>query len=103
MAQVAIAATNDIADGTGKTYIVAGRKIAIFHVGDEWYAMDDTCSHADASLGAGEVDSDELCVTCPRHGAIFDLASGRPRTMPAYKPVQTYPVTITDGAIIVEL
>ncbi len=103
MTKIRVAAAQEVADGTGKPFLVEGHKIAVFRIGDGWYALDDTCSHADASLGAGEVDSDEGCVECPRHGALFDLASGHPRTMPAHKPVQTYPITIENGHIMIEL
>lgn len=103
MATVRIAATRDIPEGTGQTFEVQGRKIAVFNVGGSFYALDDACSHAEASLGAGELDSDERCVECPRHGALFDLETGQPRTLPAYEPVVVYPVRVEEGGIVVEV
>lgn len=102
MAPVRVAAVSDIPEGTGTTVHINGHPVAIFHVGGAFYALDDTCSHAQASLGEGEVDSDEACVECPLHGSLFDLRTGKPRTLPAYEPVATYPVTIEDGMLLVE-
>lgn len=103
MPQVRVAAVADIPDGTGKTFTVEGKTIAIFRVGEQFFALDDTCSHDQVSLGEGEVDVDDLCVECPRHGSLFSLETGRPRTLPAYEPVATYKVWVEEEMIVVEL
>jgi 3-phenylpropionate/trans-cinnamate dioxygenase ferredoxin subunit len=90
MPAIQIGALADVPDGGAKKFVVSGKPVAVFRVGDALYAIDDTCSHAEASLSAGEFDSDELCVECPLHGAIFDLSSGKPRTLPAFEPLNTY-------------
>ncbi len=102
MAAITVAAVADVPEGTAKTFVVEGHKIAVVHAEGTFYALDDTCSHAEASLGEGEVDSDELTVECPLHGSLFALESGRPRTLPAFEPVSTYPVRVEDGMIIVD-
>lgn len=102
MASVDIAAVTDIPEGTGKTFTVNNHTIAVFQVEGQFYALDDTCSHAEASLGAGEVDTDEGCVECPLHGSLFELATGKPRTLPAYEPVATYLVRVAGDRVIVE-
>lgn len=103
MAPVRVAPVSDVPEGTGKTFEIQGRAIAIFHADGNLYALDDRCSHAEASLGEGDVDTDEMCVECPLHGSLFDLKTGKPRTLPAFEPVSTYPVSVdTDGTIIVE-
>ncbi|NJK79462.1 MAG: non-heme iron oxygenase ferredoxin subunit [Chloroflexaceae bacterium] len=102
MAWVRIANVNEVPEGTGKTFTINNHQIAVFQVEGQFYALDDTCSHAEASLGEGEVDVEERCVECPLHGSLFDLATGQPRTLPAYEPVPTYPVRIEEGMIIVE-
>jgi 3-phenylpropionate/trans-cinnamate dioxygenase ferredoxin subunit len=102
MASIQVAPASEVPEGTGKTFTINGQKIAIFQANGTFYAMDDTCSHAEASLGAGEVDPDEETVECPLHGSMFGLASGKPRTLPAYEPVATYPVKVEDGMLIVE-
>lgn len=102
MPAIVIGAPADVPEGAGKTFMVQGHAIAVFQVDGTFYALDDTCSHADASLGAGEVDSDELCVECPLHGSQFDLQTGVPRTLPAFAPVRTYPVRVEADQLVVE-
>lgn len=74
----------------------------MFRVADEVYAIDDTCSHAEASLSAGEFDPDELCVECPLHGSLFDVRTGAPRTLPAFEPVTVYRAFIEGDTVFVE-
>ncbi len=102
MAAVQIAMVADVPEGSGKTFRIGEHPIAVFRVNDTFYALDDTCSHADASLGAGEVDPDELCVECPLHGSLFDLTSGTPRTLPAFEPVATYKIWVEGDALFVD-
>lgn len=97
-----IAALTDIPDGTGRAFTVEGHRIAVFRAEGELYAIDDTCSHAEASLSAGEFDTDELCVECPLHGSLFDLRTGRPRTLPAFEPVAIYKVYAEGDTVFVE-
>jgi len=82
---------------------VDGRKIGVFNCSGELYAIEDRCSHDDGPLAEGEFDSDACTVECPRHGSLFDLTTGRPKTLPAYVPVQTFPVTIEDETIRLEV
>ncbi|NJN66992.1 MAG: non-heme iron oxygenase ferredoxin subunit [Chloroflexaceae bacterium] len=102
MAAIRVASVADVPEGTGKTFEVQGHSIAVFQVGGRFYALDDACSHDEASLGEGEVDTDELCVACPRHGSLFELSSGRARTLPAHKPVSSYPIWVEDAYLVIE-
>jgi 3-phenylpropionate/trans-cinnamate dioxygenase ferredoxin subunit len=102
MAAVRVAAVSDVPEGTAHTVEIEGHKIAIVHADGTFYALDDTCSHAEASLGEGEVDADEQTIECPLHGSLFALKTGKPRTLPAFEPVSTYPVHVEDGMIVVE-
>jgi 3-phenylpropionate/trans-cinnamate dioxygenase ferredoxin subunit len=61
------------------------------------------CSHAEASLSEGEVDVDDETIECPRHGSVFDLRTGKPRSLPATLPVLTFPVKVEGDAIMIEL
>jgi 3-phenylpropionate/trans-cinnamate dioxygenase ferredoxin subunit len=74
--------------------------IAVFHVEGELYAIDDTCTHQDASLSDGWLEG--CAVECPLHAACFDLRTGRPSGPPAKKPVMTHTVTVHDGLVYVE-
>jgi len=102
MAAVQVATVAEIPEGTAKTVEINGHKIVVCHAEGTFYALDDTCSHAEASLGEGEVDSDELTIECPRHGSQFSLETGKPRNLPAYEPVTTYAVSVQDDAVFVE-
>jgi 3-phenylpropionate/trans-cinnamate dioxygenase ferredoxin subunit len=78
-------------------------EIGVFNCNGELLAIEDRCSHDDGELLDGEVDPERCTVECPRHGSLFDLTSGRPKTLPAYQPVQTYPVTIEDDIVKLEV
>ena len=80
---------------------VGERKIAMFRVGGDVYAIGDRCSHAEASLAEGEVFG--TTVECPRHGAEFDLTSGDAETLPATSPVPAYDVVVEDGTVFLDL
>jgi 3-phenylpropionate/trans-cinnamate dioxygenase ferredoxin component len=74
--------------------------IAVFNADGEFYAIDDTCSHQDASLSEGWLEG--CFVECPLHAALFDLRTGVPTCLPAKKAVRTYPVVVQDGVIYVD-
>ena len=71
--------------------------IGVYNCGGKLYALEDRCSHDDGPLCEGEWEEDECIAICPRHGARFDITTGPPLSLPAYEPVETYPVRIEDG------
>ncbi|QEU95809.1 bifunctional 3-phenylpropionate/cinnamic acid dioxygenase ferredoxin subunit [Streptomyces kanamyceticus] len=75
--------------------------VAVFNADGELFAIDDTCSHQDASLSEGWLEG--CLVECPLHAASFDLRTGRPTCLPARKPVRTHEVHVADGMIHVRL
>jgi 3-phenylpropionate/trans-cinnamate dioxygenase ferredoxin component len=89
----------------GRTKIVSWEdlEIGVVNCRGELYAIEDRCSHDDGELMEGDVDCDERTVECPRHGSLFDLRTGKPLTLPAYAPVDTFPVSVEDGVIKVEV
>jgi 3-phenylpropionate/trans-cinnamate dioxygenase ferredoxin subunit len=101
--KIDVCAVAELADGETKIVEAAGAKIGVFNCGGSLYAIEDRCSHDDGPLAEGEFDPSACTVECPRHGSLFDLTSGRPRTLPAYQPVRTYPVTIEDDTIKLEV
>lgn len=88
-----VARLAEIPEGAGMRVWVDGRPIALFRWEGRVYALDDTCSHAEASLAEGEVLAGGR-VACPRHGAQFDLRTGRALTLPAVLPVRAYEVQV---------
>ncbi|OXS32205.1 bifunctional 3-phenylpropionate/cinnamic acid dioxygenase ferredoxin subunit [Streptomyces sp. XY006] len=76
--------------------------VAVFHTDDgELHAIDDTCTHQDASLSEGWLEG--CLVECPLHAASFDLRTGMPTCLPARRAVRTHRVTVDDGVIHVHL
>ena len=78
-------------------------EIGVFNCAGTVYAIEDRCSHDDGPLVEGTLDQEGCTVECPRHGSVFDLRTGRPKTLPAYEPVDTFPVTVEDGTIKLEV
>ncbi len=73
--------------------------VGVYNIEGELYALEDRCSHDDGPLAEGDWEPDEGVVVCPRHGARFDIRSGRALTLPAFQPVDTFPVRIEDGLV----
>ena len=78
-------------------------EIGLFNCKGEILAIEDRCSHDNGTLVEGELNEDDCTVECPRHGSRFDLHTGKPLTLPAYVPVDTFPVTIEDDTIKLEV
>lgn len=91
---VRLCGVNDVAPGTALRVDVAGLRIAVVRIGDDWYAIADRCSHADESLSEGDVWTDEREIECPKHGSTFSLLTGEPQTLPATRAVPVYEVGV---------
>ncbi len=78
-----------------------GKSICVARVGDEVFAVDDTCSHSDASLSEGDVA--DFKIECWLHGAEFDLRTGEALTPPAVAPLKTYEVHVDGDSVTVEI
>jgi len=105
MAFVKALAASEVQAGNGKTVTLSGKKIAVFNVNGNFLAIDDLCTHDEASLSEGFVcEEDGICkVECPWHGAQFDLKNGAALTLPAVKPVTPYPTRVVDGSVEVDV
>ena len=77
------------------------RAVLLVHIAGEVFAFEDVCTHDGQPLTDGELEGHQI--ECPRHGARFDVRTGRALCMPAVEPVRVYPVRIIDGAIEIEL
>jgi 3-phenylpropionate/trans-cinnamate dioxygenase ferredoxin component len=78
-------------------------EIAVVNCRGTVYAIEDRCSHDNGPLVEGELHEDDCAIECPRHGSLFDLRTGAPKTLPAYVPVDTFPVSVEDDMIKVEV
>jgi len=93
----------DLGDGEARRFDVEGRLLAVVRIGDDVYAIGDTCSHAKISLSEGDVHAAERELECWKHGSTFSLLTGEPSSLPATRPVPVYEVTVVDGDVTVEL
>jgi 3-phenylpropionate/trans-cinnamate dioxygenase ferredoxin component len=98
---VTAAREGEVAPGTVKVLAAGGRPLALCNVDGRYYAIDDVCTHDGGPLDQGELDGVEI--ECPRHGARFDVTTGRATCMPAVVPVKTYEVRIQDGEVQVHV
>ena len=92
-----------LTSGNITTAEIDGRTIAYARIGDDWFAIDDTCSHAKVSLAEGYLEEDDLVIECPLHGASFSLETGEALTLPATKPVASHAIEVRDGEVFVTI
>jgi 3-phenylpropionate/trans-cinnamate dioxygenase ferredoxin subunit len=93
----------ELPPGAMRIVSAGGLDVGVYNCGGALYAIEDRCSHDDGPLCEGDWEPDECIVVCPRHGSRFEIPSGRPLSLPAYLPVETYPVRVQDGTVVVEL
>ena len=98
---VTVCRLDELEPGPARRFDVDGRKVAVVRIGDDVYAIGDTCSHADFSLSEGEVFCDEREIECWKHGSTFSLVTGEPQTLPATQPVPVYSARVEDGQIVI--
>lgn len=99
---VAVARIGDIEPGTVRVIEVDGRSLCVGLTEDgEWGAIDNVCTHDGGTLGEGELEDE--AVECPRHGARFDLFSGRVLALPAVRPVRAYETEVVGDDVTVRL
>ena len=98
---VKVAKTDEIVSGQGKMIEVGDKKIALFNVEGSFYAIDDTCTHRGGPLSEGVLESKQ--VTCPWHGATYDVTTGEVLGPPAPQGVARYNVRVEGSDIEVEV
>jgi naphthalene 1,2-dioxygenase system ferredoxin subunit len=96
-----VARFGDIPDDEGFRVEVAGNAIALFKYEGEVYAIDDTCTHAEASLATGFLE--DCQIECPLHQACFDIRTGKVTQGPATEDVRTYPARVENGAVLLDI
>ncbi len=92
-----IAPASELPSGERLFVDIGDKPIVIFNLGDEFYAVQDMCSHEDLELGDGDLEDHEII--CPHHGAHFDLRTGKALTLPAVEDIPAYPVRVREGMI----
>lgn len=103
MAEIDVCPVEELPPGTMKIVDAGGIAVGVYNCGGEYFAIEDRCSHDDGPLCEGDWDAERCVVVCPRHGANFELRTGRPLTLPAYEPVDAFPVSVVDGIVRVDV
>ena len=103
MAEVVVCPVEELPPGTVKLVHAGSITVGGYNLNGKYCAIEDRCSHDDGPLCEGEFDAEEGYAICPRHGAHIDICSGRPLTLPAVLPVDTFPVRVDDGLVKVDL
>ena len=103
MGELTVGPVEELPPGEVKIVRAGELAIGVYNLNGEYYAIEDRCSHDDGPLVEGDWDAERGVVICPRHGATFDICSGRALTLPAYIPVDTFPVRVEDGTVKVDV
>jgi 3-phenylpropionate/trans-cinnamate dioxygenase ferredoxin component len=93
----------ELPPGAVKIVVLDSLSVGVFNCGGEYLAIEDRCSHDDGPLAEGDWEPEECVVICPRHGSRFDIRTGRPLSLPAWEPVDTFPVRVEDGIVKVRV
>ena len=98
-----VAGIDEISVGEMLKVEVLDRTLCLINIAGEIYVLDDRCTHADFSLSQGALDEDAKEIECTKHGALFDIETGKAMCLPATQPVGTYKTKIEDGRILVQV
>jgi len=96
---VEIAPASELPNGERLFVEIEGRMIVIFNIAGQYFSIADVCSHDDGPVGEGELDG--YNITCPRHGAEFDVRTGKVNKMPAVVDIPAYPVEVRGGNLFI--
>ena len=103
MAALTVCPVEELPPGQVKIVRAGELAIGVYNLDGEYFAIEDRCSHDDGPLAEGDWDPEACVVVCPRHGSRFDLETGIPMSLPAFEKVDTFPVSVRDGMIVVEV
>ncbi|CAN5432770.1 non-heme iron oxygenase ferredoxin subunit [soil metagenome] len=98
-----LCAVGDVPPGQPMRFDVGTHRICLVRLDDDFYAIGDTCSHADVSLSEGDVDAETRHIECWKHGSCFSLVPGEPDVLPATRPVPVYAVRVEGDDVLVEV
>ncbi len=101
MSRVRVCGLAEMTDVSARRVMADGHPVALIRIGDDLYAVGDTCSHEDYSLAEGEVFTEEREIECWKHGSTFSLESGEPQCLPATKPIPVYDVEVEGDDVYV--
>lgn len=94
---VEIAPVSELPNGERLFVEIEGQPIVIFNIAGQIFSIGDVCTHDDGPVGEGDIEG--YNITCPRHGAEFDVRTGKAIQLPAVVDVPAYPIKIVDDMI----
>lgn len=94
---VEVSPASELKNGERLFVEVGDRSLVIFNIAGDFFAIGDVCSHDDGPVGDGELEG--FNIICPRHGAEFDIRTGKAMQMPAVIDIPAYPVRVVDGQL----
>ncbi len=100
---IPVAKIDDVPDPGSMLVEADERLIVLIHAAGHWYALDDVCTHDGGPLSEGPVDPEKRTIACPRHGAQFDVESGKAVSMPATKATVAHEVKVKGQLVLVRL
>ncbi len=103
MAELDVGPAESLPPGSVKIVTAGSISVGVYNLDGEFFGIEDRCSHDDGPLCEGDFDPETGVAICPRHGANFDIRSGRALTLPAYEPVDTFPVRVDNGIVKVDV
>jgi 3-phenylpropionate/trans-cinnamate dioxygenase ferredoxin subunit len=103
MSAVEVCPLEELPPGTMKLVPAGTLTVGVFNCDGSLHAIEDRCSHDDGPLAEGDWDPEACVVVCPRHGSRFDLETGIPMSLPAFEAVRTFPVSVRNGMVVVEV
>lgn len=95
-----VGSVDEIPPGRYKTIDINDVLVAVFNIDGTLYAIEDVCTHDGGVLTGGELKG--CVISCPRHGAQFDVRNGEVLSAPAYEPITSFPVRVVDGMVQVK-
>jgi 3-phenylpropionate/trans-cinnamate dioxygenase ferredoxin component len=100
---LSVCLASEIVPGERRVVSAAGVELVVLNCAGELFAIENRCSHEDTPLADGELDETDCSIECPHHGSRFDLRTGRALSLPAYEPIEVFPVEVIDDVVTVEI
>ena len=98
-----VCSTPELGPGERRVVRDPGLELLVLNCAGVLFAVENRCSHEDTPLADGELDEPDCSIECPRHGSRFDLRTGRALNLPAYEPIEVFPVDVIDDVVTVEI
>ena len=103
MNKIPVCSLEEISAGKTQVIDVEGKSVLVIQLGEEYFAVESICSHADVSLEGGDIDESDYTIECPKHGSLFSIKNGEALTLPATKSLKTWTASTDGENVVIEL